>query len=449
MSENLGTILLVDDDANLLELLSMRLTAAGFSVIAVASAEAALTQLSIQRPHLVITDLRMGGMDGMKLFDRIHEQHATLPVIVLTAHGTIPDAVEAMARGVFGYLTKPFDGKEVLQKVKQALALSVSPSDDNGEEWRAAIISRNPRMQELLAEAKLVAASDASVLIRGESGSGKELLAAAIHKASLRRNKPFIAVNCGAIPEQLLESELFGHVRGAFTGAVENQKGLFQAADGGTLFLDEIGDMPLPLQVKLLRVLQEKVIRQIGSSQTIPVDVRILSATHRDLDAAMASGEFREDLYYRLNVVTLNIPSLGERREDIALLAMHFLGKLAAKYRKPIKGFAPDALENLLSGAWPGNVRQLYNVVEQTCALATTPLIPLSLVQKAVREREEEVITYAEAKQRFERAYLTQLLKLTSGNVADAARMADRGRTDFYRLLQRHDVAPALFKRVD
>ena len=449
MSETLGTILLVDDDVDLLELLSMRLGAAGFNIIAVTSGEAALTQLSIQRPHLVITDLRMGGMDGMKLFDRIHAEHATLPVIILTAHGTIPDAVEATARGVFGYLTKPFDGKQVLQKVKQALALSSTANEENGEEWRAAIISRNPRMQELLAEAKLVSKTDASVLIRGESGSGKELLAAAIHKASPRRNKPFIAVNCGAIPEQLLESELFGHVRGAFTGAVQTQKGLFQAADGGTLFLDEIGDMPLPLQVKLLRVLQEKVIRQIGSTQTIPVDVRILSATHRNLDEAMAAGEFREDLYYRLNVVTLNIPSLSERREDIALLANHFLGQLATKYNKPINGFAPDALENLLTGSWPGNVRQLYNVVEQTCALTTTPLIPLTLVQKAIREREEEMITYSEAKERFERAYLTQLLKVTGGNVADAARMADRGRTDFYRLLQRHDVVPALFKRRD
>ncbi len=449
MSETLGTILLVDDDVDLLELLSMRLGAAGFNIIAVTSGEAALTQLSIQRPHLVITDLRMGGMDGMKLFDRIHAEHATLPVIILTAHGTIPDAVEATARGVFGYLTKPFDGKQVLQKVKQALALSSTANEENGEEWRATIISRNPRMQELLAEAKLVSKTDASVLIRGESGSGKELLAAAIHKASPRRNKPFIAVNCGAIPEQLLESELFGHVRGAFTGAVQTQKGLFQAADGGTLFLDEIGDMPLPLQVKLLRVLQEKVIRQIGSTQTIPVDVRILSATHRNLDEAMAAGEFREDLYYRLNVVTLNIPSLSERREDIALLANHFLGQLATKYNKPINGFAPDALENLLTGSWPGNVRQLYNVVEQTCALTTTPLIPLTLVQKAIREREEEMITYSEAKERFERAYLTQLLKVTGGNVADAARMADRGRTDFYRLLQRHDVVPALFKRRD
>lgn len=450
MNKPLANILLVDDDADLIELLSMRLMAANFSVTAASSAEAALTHLSVQRPDLMITDLRLGGMDGMKLFERVHEQHPTLPVIVLTAHGTIPDAVEATARGVFGYLTKPFDGKQVLQKVQQALALSAgaSPAED-GEQWRAGIITRNPAMEELLSEARLVAASDASILIRGESGSGKELLAAAIHKASERRDRPFIAVNCGAIPEQLLESELFGHVRGAFTGAVQTQKGLFQAAEGGTLFLDEIGDMPLPLQVKLLRVLQERVIRPVGSSQTIPVDVRILSATHRDLDEAMSAGEFREDLYYRLNVVTLKIPSLSERREDISLLAAHFLGKLGTRYGKSIAGFAPDAMEGLLSAAWPGNVRQLYNVVEQACALATTPLIPLSLVQKALRERSEEVMPYAEAKQRFERDYLTQLLKLSAGNVADAARMADRNRTDFYRLLQRHDLAPALFKRVD
>ena len=446
---NGARLLLVDDDADLLKLLSMRLSAAGYQVTAVGSAEAALAQIAVQRPHLVLSDVQLPGKDGLALFDAIRERHPALPVILLTAHGTIPDAVEATARGVYTYLTKPFDGRALLDTIAQALALAApevdAPEQDNAA-WRAPIVSRSNVMAELLAEAKLVAASQASILIRGESGSGKELLARAIHNASSREGRPFVAVNCGAIPEPLLESELFGHVKGAFTGAVANHRGLFQAAHGGTLFLDEIGDMPLPLQVKLLRVLQERLVRPVGASEAIPVDVRILSATHRDLDAAMAEGQFREDLYYRLNVVTLALPTLAERREDIPLLAQHFLSKLADKYDKRLNGFAPDALKALSTAAWPGNVRQLHNVVEQVSALATTPLIPLSLVQRALRVPSMEVLNYAQARQRFEHEYLVGLLKLTDGNVADAARLADRNRTEFYRLLQKHGLTPGLFR---
>jgi two-component system, NtrC family, response regulator GlrR len=442
-------LLVVDDDADMLRLLTIRLTAAGYRVTAVTSAEAALTQLHIERPQLVLSDVRLPGRDGLALFDDIRAQHPSLPVILLTAHGTIPDAVEATERGVFTYLTKPFDGKGLLDKIAEALALSApvhSAQRGSPEAWQSHIISRSSRMAEALAEARMVAHSDASVLLRGESGTGKELLAQAIHQASARASKPFIAVNCGAIPEALLESELFGHVKGAFTDAVANHKGLFQAADGGTLLLDEIGDMPPALQVKLLRVLQEREVRPLGSSQSIPVDVRIISATHRDLDAAMAGGEFRADLYYRLNVVSLTLPPLSERREDIPLLANHFLVTLAAKYHKRLSGFAPEALKALTTAAWPGNVRQLYNVVEQVCALSTTPLVPLALVQRALRSPSVQVLTFAEAKQRFERDYLVGLLKLTDGNVADAARLADRNRTEFYRLMQKHDLTPGHFK---
>jgi two-component system response regulator GlrR len=391
-------------------------------------------------------------MDGLGLFDEIRARHPSLPVILLTAHGTIPDAVEATERGVFTYLTKPFDGKSLLEKIAQALALSapppLTPSGPTGADdaWQAGIISRSSRMAELLAEARMLAQTDASVLLRGDSGTGKELLARAIHLASPRAAKPFIAVNCGAIPEALLESELFGHMKGAFTDASANHKGLFQAAEGGTLLLDEIGDMPLALQVKLLRVLQERVLRPLGSSQSIAVDVRIISATHRDLDVAMAEGQFRTDLYYRLNVVTLTLPPLAERREDIALLANHFLLKLADKYGKRLSGFAPEALKALTTAAWPGNVRQLYNVVEQVCALAGTPLIPLALIQRALRSPTVQVLTLAEARQRFERDYLVGLLKLTDGIVADAARLADRNRTEFYRLMQKHELVPGHFQ---
>jgi two-component system response regulator GlrR len=441
-------VLLVDDDADLLKLMSMRLSAAGYRVSAVSSAEDALVQLAASRPQLVVSDVQLPGRDGLALFDEIRARHPALPVILLTAHGTIPDAVESTARGVFAYLTKPFDGKALLDKIGAALALGApSPHDtDTDERWRAPIVSRSSRMAELLVEAKMVAASDASVLICGESGSGKELLAQAIHRASPRANRPFVAVNCSAIPEALLESELFGHIKGSFTGAVANHRGLFQAADGGSLLLDEIGDMPPALQVKLLRVLQERSVRPVGSSQTIPIDVRILSATHRNLDTAMAEGQFREDLYYRLNVVALTLPALSERREDIPLLANHFLSNLSVKYGKRLNSFAPEALKALTTATWPGNVRQLYNVVEQVCALATTPLIPLSLVQRALRVPTVEVLSYANARERFERDYLVGLLKLTDGNVADAARLAERNRTEFYRLLQKHGLTPGLFR---
>ncbi len=441
-------ILVVDDDTDMLRLLSLRLKAAGYDVVAVGSAEAALAQLDTARPQLVLSDVRLPGRDGLALFDEVRARHPSLPVILLTAHGTIPDAVEATARGVFTYLTKPYDGKDLLEKIGQALALSAPAATHAhaNEDWRSEIVSRSNRMTDLLAEAYMVAQSDASVLLLGDSGAGKELLARAIHRASPRANRPFVAVNCGAIPEALLESELFGHVKGAFTDAVSNHKGLFQAAEGGTLLLDEIGDMPPALQVKLLRVLQERAVRPVGASQATAIDVRIISATHRDLEAAMATAQFREDLYYRLNVVTLALPTLGERREDIALLANYFLDKLSRKYDKRLSGFAPEALKTLTMATWPGNVRQLYNVVEQVCALSTTPLVPLTLVQRALRTPSIQVLSFAEARQRFEREYLVGLLKMTDGNVADAAGLAQRNRTEFYRLLQKHELTPGHFK---
>ena len=446
---NRGDILLVDDDPDLLKLISLRLTSAGYRVRTADSGEMALASIAVQRPAAVITDLRMPGIDGLQLFEAIHRQHPAMPVIILTAHGTIPDAVSATQRGVFGYLTKPFDSQDLLQKVASALeasggaALGTETSD---AEWRAAIITRSPRMEDLLRQAKLVADSDASVLIFGESGTGKELLARAIHQASRRSDKPFVAVNCGAIPGDLLESELFGHARGAFTGAVQAHKGLFQAADGGTLFLDEIGDMPLPLQVKLLRVLQEGEVRPVGATQAIPVDVRMISATHRDLDAQREQGQFREDLYYRLNVVSLKLPSLAERREDIPLLAAHFLRRLAERYRKPAPSLAPDAMALLVAAPWPGNVRQLLNLLEQAVALATTPVIPATLVQAALKEDAKALIPFEEARKTFERDYLVRLLKITGGNVTQAAQLAKRNRTEFYKLLQRHRLEPGMFK---
>lgn len=441
-------ILIVDDDLDLLKLLTFRLQGAGYQIESADSAERALAKLSVSVPHLVITDLRMGGMDGMALFQNIRKIHPALPVIILTAHGTIPDAVAATQRGVFGYLTKPFDSKELLSQVEKAVSVSGTSQDatDDDRRWREDIITRSPIVESILAKAKLVAASDASVLIRGESGTGKEMLARAVHHASPRARHPFIAVNCGAIPEQLLESELFGHMKGSFTGAASDYQGLIQAAEKGTLLLDEIGDMPLPLQVKLLRVLQEKEVRPVGSTRTIPTNVRIISATHHNLDEAIRTGAFREDLYYRLNVVSFSLPSLVERREDIPVLASHFLTQIAAKYSKSLNGFSAEAIEILVKSPWPGNIRELYNVVEQAVALATTPIITPGLVESAIRGRTAELASFESARSEFEREYLAKLLRITGGNVTQAAKLAKRNRTEFYKLLQRHHLDPKLFK---
>jgi two-component system response regulator GlrR len=446
MSGENPKVLLVDDDKDLLQLIAMRLTAAGYAVTAVESGEQALASLAVARPQAVVTDLRMQGMDGLALFDAIHQNSPSLPVVILTAHGTIPEAVAATRRGVFSFLTKPFEPKVLLDTVAEAMRLS-SPPGKQTEEWRAELITRSSGMEDLLAQAKRVAASDASVCIFGASGTGKELLAKAIHLASPRREAPFVAVNCGAIPEGLLESELFGHKKGSFTGAVADRRGLFQAAQGGTLFLDEIGDMPLPLQVKLLRALEERKIRPVGSHESFDVDVRVIAATHRKLEERIAAGEFREDLYYRLNVVKLYIPTLAERREDIPLLANSFLARLALRYRRGHLGFAPEAMQLLVSASWPGNVRQLLNVIEQAVALAPTEVIPESLVRQALDAGDSALTPLDEARRAFERDYLVRILKITGGNVTKAARLAGRNRTEFYRLLERHSLEPGMFKQ--
>ena len=441
-------ILLVDDDPDLLQLITLRLSSAGYRVSTASSGEEALGKLAARRPDVVITDLRMDGMDGLALFDRIRSDTPSLPVILLTAHGTVPDAVDATQRGIFAFLTKPFDGHELLAQVGRALRLSGGGESqaENTKSWRSQIVTGSPLMEELLQRARLVARSEANVVLLGASGAGKELLARAIHLASTHARQPFIAINCGAIPEQLLESELFGHSRGAFTGATQNYKGLFVAAEGGTLFLDEIGDMPLALQVKLLRVLQERQVRPIGTNVDIPINVRIICATHRNLEQLVTEGAFREDLYYRINVVALKIPSLSERREDIPLLANHFLQQLAERYNKPLARLAPEALEFMINAAWPGNIRQLINVLERSVALSLSTVIPLSLVQETMQGEDAGVQPLEEARRRFEHDYLVRLLRITRGNVTHAARMAQRNRTDFYKLLQRHGLTPTHFK---
>jgi two-component system response regulator GlrR len=439
-----GKILLVDDDPGLLRLLSIRLRAEGYEVEAVESAHKALAILNRFSPDLVITDLRMDKMDGIGLLKELQTRSPGLRVVIVTAHGTIPDAVVATQSGAFGFLTKPIDKDELMQTVKKAIR--VSGSVEVEEDWSAEIITRNQAMKEILNQAKMVAATDARVLINGESGTGKELLARAIHNASPRHEQPFVAINCSAMAENLLESELFGHEKGAFTGATRSHKGLFQAAEGGTLLLDEIGDMPMRLQVKLLRVLQEHQVRPVGSTDAIDVDVRVISATHRDLQELMGQGKFREDLYYRLNVVNIKIPTLDQRREDIPLLVAHFLQQIAREAGQERKVYAPEAVEMLVTAEWPGNIRQLYNVVRQNVALSRSPVISAELVQQSLGEHSGKLLSFSDARDEFTRNYLSQILQITTGNVSQAARLAKRNRTDFYKLLARHDLNPDQFK---
>ena len=437
-------ILVVDDDADILNLLSKWLQERGFSVVTALSGEQALTLIEEKKPALVITDLFMDGISGLDLLTAIHDDDPLLPVIMLSGQAQIPDAIRATHMGCSAFLTKPINQDEFIHEVNRSLSLGEhkhSPAEFAGE-----IIYRSTQMHKLLDLARRVADSNVTVYISGATGTGKEILAKAIHQASSRREFPFIAVNCGAIPEHLLESELFGHEKGAFTGANMRHEGLFMAANGGTLFLDEIGDMPLSLQVKLLRVLQDLEVRPVGSVKTYPIDVRIISATHKDLEKAVSHGEFREDLYYRLKVVPLHMPTLEERSEDIPLLAEHFLGLYASKNRKKPVHFAPAALEYMATSLWPGNIRQLINIVDMCATLSKSSVIPLAIIKKALQHTPQKILTLKEVKQNCERNYLISVLRISNGNVANAARLAGRNRTEFYKLLNQHKLDPANFR---
>jgi two-component system response regulator GlrR len=439
-----GRILLVDDDPGLLRLLAIRLRAESYDVEAVESAEAALGALPVFRPDLVITDLRMEKMDGIGLLKEIQRLHPGLCVLLLTAHGTIPDAVEATQSGAFGFLTKPVDKEQLLDHVERAMKVTAVPRIE--EEWSSEIITRSPAMEACLQQARMVASTDTRVLITGESGTGKELMARAIHRASERRDGPFVAINCSAMAENLLESELFGHQKGAFTGAHKSHRGLFQAAEGGTLLLDEIGDMPARLQVKLLRVLQEQQVRPVGSTEAIAVNARVLSATNQKLNEMMMAGSFREDLYYRLNVVNIRLPALRERREDVPLLVEHFLKQTAEETGDERRVYSPEAMELLVANYWPGNIRQLYNTVRQNVALSPARVIAPDQVRSALGDQANALPSFSQAREEFTRNYLSQLLQITGGNVSQAARLAKRNRTDFYKLLGRHQLNPEHFK---
>lgn len=438
-----GNLLLVDDDENLLRLMSIRLISEGYSVTSANHPEEALKFLFSHDYNAVVTDLRMPGMDGLALVDEIVHRHPKLPVIMMTAHGSIKEAISATERGVFGFLPKPVNQDELQVLLEKAIGQTAEASF---ADWTKQIITRSTSMISVLKQAKQIADKNVSVLITGASGTGKELLAKAIHDASDRANKPFIPINCGALPENLLESELFGHAKGAFTGAVKSNIGLFREAEGGTLFLDEIGDMPLALQVKLLRVLQERIVRPVGSTSSYDVDVRVISATHQNLQTSMQDKEFREDLFYRLNVVNLELPRLKDRFEDVPLLADHLMRLSAKKHGISVRRFSGDAMAILSKADWPGNVRQLVNVVERCVALTTSKVIPASLVEQALSLESSYWPTLTQARDNFEHNYLSRLLQLTEGNVTKASEMAGRNRTDLHKLMKKHGLTANDFR---
>ncbi len=441
-----GDILVVDDDSGLLQLMGMRLRALGYASRAVACGKDALLEIRRKPPLAVISDVKMDEMDGIALLQRIQAESPGLPVIMLTAHGSIKDAVDATQKGAYAFLTKPVDREELRTTLSEALAGKVTqaPTASVGN-----FVTRSSKLFQMLEQARLVAQSDVNVLINGESGSGKEVLAQAIHACSKRRDKPFVPINCGAIPDELMESELFGHKKGAFTGATRDHGGLFMAAQGGTIFLDEIGDMPPHLQVKLLRVLQERKIKPVGDVSYVDVDIRIVSATHKNLMDLIVADSFREDLYYRLNVVNFALPALRERREDIPLLFSLSLEKIATRYAQTTKHAAPEAIDLLVSHDWPGNVRELINFAEKCHALSSGPVISRELVAQCLPQQvatDLPMQSLSDAKKQFEKDYVSRLLSISRGNIPEAARLADRNRSDFFKIVKKHGLDAELYR---
>jgi two-component system response regulator GlrR len=464
-----GKILVIDDNPNLLELIKMRLESADYGVTAMGEEDQAIGALKEQSFDLCIVDLMLANGDGLSLMEEFRTINPDVPTIILTAHGSIESAVEAMRRGAYSYLTKPFEPGDLLLQIERALENRKLNSEikrlkdllDERFDF-ANIVARSAKMRSILDVVTRIAKLDSTVHIHGESGTGKELIAKAIHLASDRKDKSFVALNCAALPETLLESELFGHEKGAFTGAVRSTKGLFTQAHGGTLFLDEIGDMPLSTQSKLLRVLQERQFYPVGSEVPTEVDVRVIVATNKDLEEQVRKGLFRDDLFYRIHVIPILLPPLRDRKEDIVPLVEYFFRKFSQQMKKDVKGLTPEALRKLMMHEWPGNVRELENTIEYAVAMTQKDMVTEDFVlqgKSGAAERgqglsqekpsgaNESLRPLRDARDAFERDYLVQVLSMTEGNVSQAAKLAGKYRADFYDLLKKHDLKTDEFKK--
>ncbi|HVO95679.1 MAG TPA: sigma-54 dependent transcriptional regulator, partial [Terriglobales bacterium] len=462
-------ILVVDDNPNLLDLIQIRLESADYVVVATGEEGQAVKRLKEQSFDLCIVDLMLANGDGLSLMEEFRSINPDVPTIILTAHGSIESAVEAMRRGAYSYLTKPFEPGDLLLQIERALENRKLNSEikrlkdllDERFDF-ANIIARSAKMRSILDVVTRIAKLDSTVHIHGESGTGKELIAKAIHLASDRKDKAFVALNCAALPETLLESELFGHEKGAFTGAVKSTKGLFTQAHGGTLFLDEIGDMPLATQSKLLRVLQERQFYPVGSEVPMGVDVRVIVATNKDLEEQVRKGLFRDDLFYRIHVIPIHLAPLRERKEDIVPLVEYFLRKFSQQMKKEVKGLTPEALRKLMMHDWPGNVRELENTIEYAIAMTQKDIVTedfvlqgkiggvergINLLQERQVGQSEALRPLKDARDAFERDYLVQVLSMTEGNVSQAAKLAGKYRADFYDLLKKHDLRADEFKK--
>jgi DNA-binding NtrC family response regulator len=455
-------ILIADDDEVSCQLFAEALEAEGFHVDEVTSGGQALESLSDESHDLLVIDVRMPGMSGLEVTRRVHEKYPALPIIVMTAFGSIETAVEAIQEGAFDFISKPMNLAELKRIVSRALAQRslqhhVDSKCNDGNDKPAElgrIIGKSPAMLEVYKTIARVAPTKSTVLILGESGTGKELIARAIHEHSPRANRPFVAVDCGALTETLLESELFGHMRGSFTGAFADKKGVFEEAQGGTCFLDEIGGISPNLQARLLRVLQEHEVRRVGGKDWLPVDVRVVAATNRDLADAVSKGEFRQDLYYRLDVIAIQLPRLSERADDIPLLAQYFLKYYSQESGKPAPALSDKAMQLLCSYAWPGNIRELENAIEQAVALSYQPILTPEDLPREVREQKAARVSAPAAGngqfifcdtpslEEVKKRYVLHILELTGGNVSATARILSVDRRSLYRMLARYKVEP-------
>ena len=447
-------ILVVDDDPSILKVIRMRLEAQGYKVTTATGAQKAIDLAAVNTFDVALLDLKLNGHDGIELMEKLRQINPKMQVIILTAYGTIKSAVAAMKKGAFSYLTKPFDHEELLLQTQNCLERSRLTKEVKNLKKIVKqrygfenIITKSEKMEKVLDQVAQAAESDANVYIEGESGTGKELIARTLHLASSRKAGPFVAINCAAIPESLLESELFGYQKGAFTDATRYKKGLFMQANRGTFFLDEISEMALSMQVKFLRVLQEKEFYPVGAQETVRVDTRFVASSNKTLETEVQKGRFREDLFYRIHVIAIQLPPLRWRKDDIPLLANYFLNKYARETQKEITGFTPSALQKLMLHDWPGNVRELENTVECAVALATQNVISETSILPDKDAAKGGLQSLKDAKQNFEKNYLIQLIELTGGNVSQAAKLAGKYRADLYDLLKKYGIKAADYRK--
>ncbi len=455
MNEPTGSqVLVVDDDASMQRMLRQRLEREGYAVHTAPNGEEGLDLIRKEVFNLIITDMRMPKLRGDELVRAVAQFNPNIPIIVMTAYAEVDEAVQLMQDGIYHYVTKPFDVEDLVTKVKKALDEQITHSE--ARQVRTKIISRRKsdyivgacgKIEELLTQISIVAQNDVPVIIYGESGTGKELVARAIHYTGKRSDRPFVVENCGAIPETLIENELFGHVKGAYTDARTDQKGLFEEAHGGTLFLDEIGELPVTLQVKFLRVLQDGEFKRIGSTRPIRVDVRVIAATNKDLIQAIAEKSFREDLFYRLNVIPVTTPPLRERKEDIPLLINQFLTDFNKELGKAVEGFSPAAIQKMMTYQWPGNVRELKNKCKQAMVLTRNNVITAEDLFFHVPVSSNKFQSFKEAKREFEKEYISQVLRICQGNISQAARLAKKDRKDFYDVMKKYGIQPEAFRK--